>query len=449
VQHNSRRLAADYVLKSDPVVKTHDTSSSLSRGVGQLFARAVDNVAAGFGGGGGGGGGGKRAYATSPSFVSPSNGTDLSHPISLIKCDNQTRCIQPYLQLKRTFDVYFCKHVGHGVRFYFLAREGLLLHPNVRLVSDPYKAEVIVYLPVSADWDKTECNKKEFKSKTVVLDEGDWPSLFEPDGPNSKEQWLLYFKRSYVQRKSGIFKQYMGYLQRPDILPMTYTIAEAYVRNSFPLVKERELDIVSTLRGSNADPVRLRVRQWVQEYCQARGLTKYVAGEVNHASRTVVSTGYLGQMYKAKIVVTSNPSDWEGDFRLMEAIASGALIFVDTMYVPRPYPLLHGQHVVYYDNNNKTDVFEKLDFYRSKTELARRVAVNGYLHAMKFHRAANLIDYVFRTIHIKMALASSVEEAKALQYTATGFHMHKLALDADKRNKERAAAKQAPIPPVA
>lgn len=48
------------------------------------------------------------------------------------------------------------------------------------------------------------------------------------------------------------------------------------------------------------------------------------------------------------------------------------------------------------DNNNKTDVFEKLDFYRKNLEVARRVAVSGYLHAMKHHRAANLIDYVFR-----------------------------------------------------
>ena len=50
------------------------------------------------------------------------------------------------------------------------------------------------------------------------------------------------------------------------------------------------------------------------------------------------------------------------------------------------------------DNNNKTDVFEKLDFYRKNLEVARRVAVSGYLHAMKHHRAANLIDYVFRVL---------------------------------------------------
>ena len=30
-----------------------------------------------------------------------------------------------------------------------------------------------------------------------------------------------------------------------------------------------------------------QVRQWVEEYAKARGVKKFVAGQVNHASRTV------------------------------------------------------------------------------------------------------------------------------------------------------------------
>jgi hypothetical protein len=112
--------------------------------------------------------------------------------------------------------------------------------------------------------------------------------------------------------------------------------------------------------------------------------------------------GYFQQMYKARVIVTSNPAGWEGDFRLMEAFASGALIFVDHMYVPRPYPMKDGVHYILYDNLNKTDIFEKLDKYRQSTEMARRVALNGYLHTMKYHRAVNLIDYAFRTLHTKV-----------------------------------------------
>ena len=43
-------------------------------------------------------------------FVSPSNGTDILYrPIQLIKCENQTKCIQPELQLIKKFKVYYCK----------------------------------------------------------------------------------------------------------------------------------------------------------------------------------------------------------------------------------------------------------------------------------------------------------------------------------------------------
>ena len=205
---------------------------------------------------------------------------------------------------------------------------------------------------------------------------------------------------------------------------MTYTIADAYVKTDFNLMRDRDLDVVCTLRGSSHDPTRERVKQWVMQYVKKRGIKKYVAGEVKSASRTVVSKGYFGQLYRAKIIVTSNPSNWEGDFRLMEAFASGALIFVDYMYVPRPQPLLDNKHVVFYNNNNKTDLFEKLDFYRQRDtfQKAKKIAVNGYIHTMRFHRAANLVDYVFRTIHC----TSDAEACK--MYSATGYEMRGRAI---------------------
>ena len=131
---------------------------------------------------------------------------------------------------------------------------------------------MVVYLPVSSPWEKSECSKPEFKEKTIILDEGtnppyqqpmpnhyfigketltltyfylnlslfqfipirtiaierfppppttkgDYPNLFERPGP---KEWLLYLKRSYVRRHNGEFKGYMGYLDNPNVLPMTY-----------------------------------------------------------------------------------------------------------------------------------------------------------------------------------------------------------------------------------
>ena len=378
----------------------------------------------------------------------PLDSSLTANPVALIKCANQTRCIQPILQLRKTYKVYYCKKVSHGVRFFFLVKEGLLHHPNIILVSTPEAADVIVYLPESAAWGKTECNKPEYLSKLLILDEGDGPSLFDT---GEKEQQKLYFKRSYVRRRDGIFQSYMGYVKRTDILPMSYTIADAYVSNMFTLQAKRDIEILCTLRASKHDPARSRVSQWVAEYAKARGVKGALDKPVNGASRTVISTGYFDSMHRAQIIVTANPSGWEGDFRLCESLASGALIFVDQMYVPRPYPLIHDKHFVVYDNNNKTDLFEKLDAYRKDKALARRVALNGYIHAMRFHRAANLIDYVFRTLHMKellqaegkeglLASATTTTVATTIPtigmlshgYTDTGYHMRLKALELKK-----------------
>ena len=335
------------------------------------------------------------------------------------------------------------------------------MHPKIRLVASPADADVVVYLPESANWHKTECANPEYRNKTVVLDEGDGPQIFDaPDESKQNRKFILLFKRSYVRRQNGHFQGYMGYLPRMDVLPMTYTIADAYVRPNFNLAVNRDLEILCTLRGSNADPVRLRVRQWVQEYAKARGVTSYSAGELNSDSRTVISAKYFNQMHRSQIIVTANPSGWEGDFRLCEALASGALILVDHMYVPRPSPLLNHQHVVYYDNSNKSDLFAQLDRYRGDKERARRVAVSGYLHAMKYHRAANLIDYVFRTIHVKqqaeargelslldppVTTAGVVPLAVSYGYKETGYQMRLTALAASKKGPAVQTSSQANI----
>lgn len=120
----------------------------------------------------------------------------------------------------------------------------------------------------------------------------------------------------------------------------------------------------------------------------------------------------------------------------MEAVSSGALIFVDYMHVHRPHPLVENKHIVYYNNENKTDLFEKLDLYRRNSRLSRSVALQGYVHSMKYHRAASLIDYVFRSLHVQMAINSGGEYVP--KYTETGFDMREMCLKEQKEFKKQA-----------
>ena len=239
-------------------------------------------------------------YSVEPhgSYISPQMGTDISivNQLSILRCPNQSKCIIPELQLTPKFKIYLCKHpVRQGVRFYFLTREGFLLHPNVEVISfeNIRHADYIVYLPGSAPWHRTECNNSIYATKLIVMDEFDGHGHFRPYGnpkdmiaagypkhPKDKNDFLwynMYFKRSYVVRKKGVF-EYFPHLKRPDFYPITYSLAQAYLRPKFNF--KREMEIVCTLRGSHVQPARLRVQNWVEEYVKTNAIERAVVGQV-------------------------------------------------------------------------------------------------------------------------------------------------------------------------
>lgn len=111
------------------------------------------------------------------------------------------------------------------------------------------------------------------------------------------------------------------HFQIPDVYPMTYALAEAYLQHEFNF--DRGIDILCTLRGSKEMITRLRVQEWVAEYGVLKDIKNIVTKNLNKASRTTVNKGYFQQMYNASIIVTVNPANWEGDFRLWEAFATG------------------------------------------------------------------------------------------------------------------------------
>ena len=359
---------------------------------------------------------------------SPREGTDIGpeSQMALLRCVNQSQCIVPSLQLEPKMKVYFCRHpVRHGVRFYFLVREGLLLHPNIQLLeyNQIKEADYIIYLPGSAPWHLTECSNQSFVPKLIVLDEFDGANEFRPretaaemvrDYGKDMIWYFMYFKRSFVARSDGKFLNH-PHLDKHHFYPMTYAIAEAYTQHIFTF--QRQIEIVCTLRGSKQMSTRQRVQDWISEYVKVRDIKNAITGEINRATRVSVSKKYFEQMFNAQIIVTVNPANWEGDFRLWESMATGALVMVDPIFVPHQFPLLDGVHIVYFSNKNKTELWEKLDYYRKNKELARKIAINGYLYCMKYHRTVNLIDYVLRSAHVKSAIDNNLPIPK-YKYTS-------------------------------
>lgn len=74
--------------------------------------------------------------------------------------------------------------------------------------------------------------------------------------------------------------------------------------------------------------------------------------------RSSVQMNYVNALVESQIIVTVNPNNWEGDSRLGEALASGAVVLVDRMVDPPPQ-YGHGHHLYYY--SSIPDLFELLD----------------------------------------------------------------------------------------
>ena len=78
-------------------------------------------------------------------------------------------------------------------------------------------------------------------------------------------------------------------------------------------------------------------------------------------------------------------------------------------------------------------LFELLDYYRKNHKDARAIAVSGYLHVLKYHRAVNLMDYILRTVHYYQAKLEG--HATLPTYQETGFDMRNEALYFSKKIK--------------
>ena len=106
---------------------------------------------------------------------------------------------------------------------------------------------------------------------------------------------------------------------------------------------------------------------------------------------------YCRLMSTTKIIVTATPDGWEGDYRLMEAMSSGALVLHNRMILP-PTGLVDGKHWIVYDNH--TDMLDKVYYYMKYQDKAKKIANRGRDYVMKNHRPHHRVESWLRTINI-------------------------------------------------
>lgn len=102
---------------------------------------------------------------------------------------------------------------------------------------------------------------------------------------------------------------------------------------------------------------------------------------------------YLSLMKQCKIVFTANPTRWEGDSRTWEAMASGALVFIDKTY-HKLKPLQDGEHCFIYDASEPSDIHRAIDLAKKMLEDEEtrvRIAKNGFDFVRRHHLPINRV----------------------------------------------------------
>ena len=118
-----------------------------------------------------------------------------------------------------------------------------------------------------------------------------------------------------------------------------------------------------------------------------------LAGNHGEEGRKNVQKEYVDVLSKSKIVVHCSPDGWEGDYRTMEAISSGALVLTNKL--KNPYPWFEDKkNIIYY--NSISHMFRLINYYLSNEEKAREI-INNY----RIYSSEDLVRDILSTLSIK------------------------------------------------
>lgn len=143
-----------------------------------------------------------------------------------------------------------------------------------------------------------------------------------------------------------------------------------------------------------------------------RTLVRFFGDVEMMGSTQIVFNRYVKEMMGTKIVVVAQRDEWEDHYRLMESLATGALVFSDVM-VGLPEGIAHGKSIIFY--NSTDSLREQLLFYLdpANDKLRTAIAKNGWELVMGHHRCWHRVEeLVFGSAKTAVGEAYSVPPAR-------------------------------------
>lgn len=233
-------------------------------------------------------------------------------------------------------------------------------------------------------------NYKEFE-KYIIIDYNDWT-----DTRNVPENILklvkYYFKRSIIKKENSISKEFVEYSR--EIITISYGIRSDFIEyDKIYQFKNFNYDICCMFNGGSG--IRSIIPSIVNKYNGPKFVGKVYCS--NRYGR--VNTKYFEILKTSKIIVTANPPNWEGDYRLWEALLMGNLVLCDKMLVPSliTHPLINKKHLVYYNSMKELELL--INYYINNETERDKIGKEGRKYSLKYHKFTDRVTEVINTLH--------------------------------------------------
>lgn len=285
--------------------------------------------------------------------------------------------------------IHIPQPIGSESEMNLLIMPGLHRNENVEFVPDGDSADFIFYHYSGEGEDFARMNE-DWKGKCIMIDYQDDPFRIM-DG-----EWSHYFKRSVVDRSEAKPKG-IEYGKTFPITHIPYCVKEYDGRTGFDYPEmKKEYDVCCLFGLDCWYRNRKKVVNHVDDL-RNEGLKVFTGLIEWHFLRRSMSDAYFETMRKSKIVVTCNPDDWEGDYRLFEALTTGSLVFCDEMH--NKMGLDHD--VVWYDLNDMGSMKKKLFAFINNPYNMETVAKRALENARSNHTSDSRAKYIIETIRKK------------------------------------------------
>ncbi len=307
-----------------------------------------------------------------------------------------------------------------GSRQHQLFNQGLMATPNILLKTNkPYIQFGAVLNPPSKTIFEDllncdlifRCGDLHFtiKSFDSFMDENDlWEKTIYydfKDSPNIEPHRLLYCK-SYCKRSVLIGEERLPIPKtKIPILPIDYA---ALVEYYLPQPDNRTIDLAYLYTPKPFEKRRALVYQLLKGANIPNSIIGNVTKGDGHGRKAIFSPRennsfikYLQTINQSKIVFTVFPDNHDGDSRIWEAFASGALVFMNISFIPSAFPLIDKKHCIQFDATNAESVrmaisLAKYYLKNENEEKRKKIANEGYHFVKQHHQAKNRIEQIFK-----------------------------------------------------